>query len=122
MALLAACTQFVHQVGFTNATLRSLVASLWGRPYTAAQMTYDLRRLRENGLISRVGKSRTFGLTPEGIRVAVFYTKAFNRIVRPLLAPDAPDAPRGANLEVARALSILDRTVHHYVTRSGAAA
>lgn len=40
-------------VGFTNRSLCAQVRSLLGDPYTSAQMTYDLRRLRLKGLIRR---------------------------------------------------------------------
>jgi hypothetical protein len=47
MALAGALCVMVHAVaGFTNKSLRSLVAGLLGADYTSAQMTYDLRRLR----------------------------------------------------------------------------
>jgi hypothetical protein len=52
MALTGALCVFVHAVaGFTNKSLRGLVAGLLGSDYTTAQMTYDLRRLRLHGLI-----------------------------------------------------------------------
>ena len=37
--------------GLTNKSLRALTARLLGTPYSASQMTYDLHRLRLNGLI-----------------------------------------------------------------------
>jgi len=121
MALLAACTAFIHQVaGFT--TLRPLVAALWTEPYSAARMTYDLRRLRENGLIRRLSGTHTYVLTPEGIQVAVFYTKTFNRIVRPLHAVDTPVAASGLDPTIRRALATLDVAVADYAARSGVAA
>jgi hypothetical protein len=47
MALAGALGLIVHAVsGFTNKSLRSLVAGLLGADYTANQMTYVLRRLR----------------------------------------------------------------------------
>ena len=82
-------------------------------------MTYDLRRLRENGLIRRVEGTHTYVLTPEGISVAVFYTKTFDRILRPLHALGAPGFPPGANLTVRRALAALARTVDDYALREG---
>ena len=63
-------------------------------------MSYDLRRLRLHGLIQRLPHTNTYILTPEGIRVAVFYTKLQNRLLRPLLDADKPPAP----IEVRRAL------------------
>ena len=44
-------------------------------PYTPGQMTYDLRRLRMTGLIRRIEHTNRYILTPDGIKVAVFYTK-----------------------------------------------
>ena len=56
-------------------------------------MSYDLRRLRLHGLIQRLPHSNTYQLTSEGIRVAVFYTKLQNRLLRPLLDANKPPAP-----------------------------
>ena len=47
MALAGALCCVVHAVtGFTNQSLRGLVAGLLGTGYSTHQMTYDLRRLR----------------------------------------------------------------------------
>jgi hypothetical protein len=55
MALAGALCLMVHAVaGFTNKSLRSLVAGLLGADYTSVQMTYDLRRLRRHRLITRL--------------------------------------------------------------------
>ena len=54
------------------------------------QDCYDLRRLRLHGLIERIPRKNTYTLTPDGIRVAVFYTKLRNRLLRPLLEADDP--------------------------------
>jgi hypothetical protein len=116
MALAGALCMVVHAVtGFTNASLRGLVAGLLGRTYTSAQMTYDLRRLRLHGLIERIPHSNTYVTTAEGLRVALFYTKVHARVLRPLLdAADRPPAP----LELRRALIIVDRTIREYVTNA----
>jgi hypothetical protein len=81
-ALGALCILLNTVVGFTNRSLRAQVSGLLGggSTYTAAQMTYDLRRLRLKGLIRRIERSNRYVLTPEGIRVAVFYTKLHNRL------------------------------------------
>ncbi len=91
-----------------------------GADYTSAQMTYDLRRLRLHGLITRLPGTHTYVTTPQGLRVAAFYTKLGARVLGPLLAADHPPAP----IEVRRALATLDRAVSDYVTnaRLGAAA
>jgi hypothetical protein len=121
MALAGALAVFAHAVaGFTNKSLRCLVAGLLGAGYSSSQMTYDLRRLRLHGLIERIPHTNTYTLTPDGIRVAVFYSKLQARLLRPLLAADAPPAP----LELRRALRTIDKAVADYVThaRLGAAA
>jgi predicted MarR family transcription regulator len=73
-------------------------------------MTYDLRRLRLHGLITRVPRTHTYVTTPDGLRVAAFYTKLGARVLGPLLAADRPPAP----IEVRRALATLDRAVDGY--------
>ena len=71
----------VHAVdGFTNRSLRTRVAALLGVPYTSGQMTYDLRRLRRKGLIRRLDHANTYVPTPDGLRVALFYTKLHDPI------------------------------------------
>lgn len=115
MALAGALCLMVHAVtGFTNASLRGLVAGLLGRDYSTNQMTYDLRRLRLHGLIERIPHTNTYVLTPDGIRVAVFFTKLDRRLLHPLLAADRPPGP----VEVSRALTTIDRAVADYVTNA----
>jgi len=112
MALTGALTVFIHALaGFTNHSLRGLVAGLLGRDYTTSQMTYDLRRLRLHGLIERIPKTHSYVLTPDGTRVAVFYNKVHGRLLRPLIAAgDQPPAP----VELRRALGTIDRVIAKY--------
>lgn len=45
----------LHAVGgFTNRSLRAQVNTLLSVPYSMQQMSYDLRRLRLKGLITRL--------------------------------------------------------------------
>jgi Mn-dependent DtxR family transcriptional regulator len=69
-----------------------------------------LGRLRRNGLIERLPHSNTYVLTPEGQRVAIFYTKVHDRLLRPLLAANSPPAPA----ELRDALRTIDRHVKDY--------
>jgi hypothetical protein len=98
--------------GFSNKSLRGHVAGLLGREYTRAQMNYDLRRLRLHGLIRRIPHRNRYTLTPDGIRVAVFYTKLQNRLLSPLLEADQPPAPP----PIRRALATLEHAVADYTT------
>ena len=116
MALTGALCCVVHAVtGFTNKSLRGLVAGLLDHDYSTNQMSYDLRRLRLHGLIERIPHTNTYTLTPDGIRVAVFYTKVHDRVLRPLARrPDQPPAP----IELRRALATIDRIINDYITNA----
>ena len=116
MALTGALCVFVHAVaGFTNKSLRGLVAGLLGTDYTRSQMTYDLRRLRLHGLIQRIPHTNTYTLTNDGIRVAVFYNKVHDRVLRPLVAAGhQPPAPP----QLRRALTTIDRVITDYVNHA----
>jgi hypothetical protein len=114
MALLGALCVGLNALGFTNRSLRAQVSHLLGVAYTVNQMSYDLARLRLNRLIERRRGSNTYDLTPEGQRVAIFYTKIHDRVLRPLNAADAPPAP----LELRRALATVDRHVHSYLDQA----
>src|SRR4029450_4489062 len=113
MALTGALAVFIHAVaGFTNKSLRGLVAGLLGRDYTTNQMTYDLRRLRAHGLTERAPHTNPSTPPPDGVKVAVFYTKLHDRLLRPLVAAaNQPPAPP----RLPRALTPTDRTITAYV-------
>ena len=51
--------------GITNRSLRALMTGLPGAPFGMTQASYDLARLRRNGLIIRRPHSNTYDLTPE---------------------------------------------------------
>jgi len=104
--------------GVTNKGLRGQVAALLGSDYTRGQMTYDLRRLRLKGLIVRLPHSNTYVLTSDGQRVAIFYTKVHNRLLRPLLAADQRPAPQ----PLRQALRVIDTHVNTYIDAARIAA
>jgi hypothetical protein len=85
MALYSSLRQFcLLPDGFTNTSLRSLVAAhLSQSDYSAHQMTYDLRRLRRKGFVQRLADSHRYLLTPMGLSMASFFVKTFSRILRP---------------------------------------
>jgi hypothetical protein len=76
-----------------------------------SQMSYDLRRLRLKGLITRLPHTNTYVLTDEGQRVTIFYTKLHNRLPRPPLAAHDPPAP----LPLRQALRVIDHHVEDYI-------
>jgi hypothetical protein len=115
MALAGALTTtLLSATGITNKSLRALMTGLTHATYTPGQMTYDLRRLRLAGLIHRIEHTNRYVLTPDGTRVAVFYTKLHNRLLRPLLAADQPQAPA----ELRAALRTIDQHINDYITRA----
>ena len=55
----ALCTMLGAVTGFTNKSLRPLVAGHLDQPHTQSKMSYDLRRLRLHGLIQRIPRNNT---------------------------------------------------------------
>ncbi len=75
--------------GFTNRDLRALVAQLLGKDLhalSAGQLTYDLRRLRAHGLITRRAGTHRYQVTDTGLHHALFLTRAHQRLLRTGLA------------------------------------
>lgn len=75
--------------GFTNRDLRTLLADHLGRPpgtITPGQATYDLRRLREHGLITRIPHTHRYQVTDTGLKQALFLAHAHDRFLRTGLA------------------------------------
>ncbi|XAS74154.1 hypothetical protein VUN82_10170 [Micrococcaceae bacterium Sec5.1] len=111
MALLGALCVNLTALGFTHRSLRARVNHLLGTGYSANQMSYDLGRLHRNGLIKRRPHSNTYSMTADGLRVALFYTKVHNRLLRPLLAADEAPAPP----PLRQALATIDHHLNNYI-------
>jgi hypothetical protein len=89
----ALCVTVGAVTGITNRSLRALMTGLLGRPYGMTQASYDLARLRRNGLITRRPHANTYDLTADGLAFAIFYTKVHDRVLAPLFAVGQPQAP-----------------------------
>jgi hypothetical protein len=89
----ALCLTLLSVTGITNKSLRALMPGLLGEPYHMNRASYDLTRLRRNGLITRVPARNLYTLTDDGLAFAIFYTKVHNRVLRPLFATTAPTTP-----------------------------
>jgi hypothetical protein len=79
--------------GFRSADLRTHLAALSGRPpetISRGTMTYQLRRLRLHAVIERIPCSHRYRVTDPGFRAALFFTRAYNRLLRPGLAAVVP--------------------------------
>jgi hypothetical protein len=107
--------------GFTNRELRTLIAPLPGKTpedITAGKMTYDLRRLRAHGLITRIPKTRRYQVTDTGLQHALLFTHAHDHLLRAGLAqltdpsPPAPSRLRTAARAYQSAFDELARQAH----------
>ena len=115
MALMVALTLFQHLLdGFQNRDLRVHVASLLGVPveqYSAARMTYDLRRLRRKGLIERRTGTQRYFLTPQGWKVARLFACLEARVFRPAMVAFGSDAA-ALPPKLSSALAAVDRQLN----------
>lgn len=103
-------------MGFRNHELRVHLARLRGQDpasCTQGQMTYQLRRLRLHGLIERQAGSQRYRVTDRGLRVALFFTRSYARLLRPGLtdafAMDWPDDP-----DLQRAITAVEHAMDEY--------
>jgi hypothetical protein len=110
----ALATTVSAATGITNRSLRAQMPGLLGGPYSSTQASYDLTRLRLKGLVVRLPGRNSYRITPDGQRFAVFYTKLHNRLLRPLMAADAPPAP----LALRQALRTIDRHIDEYLDQA----
>src|SRR5262249_13826981 len=90
LALLSALLVFrLLPRGFANHELREHLAPLLGEDpseLTPGRMTYQLRRLRLHGLIVRLPGTHRYEVTQRGLRVALFFTRSYARVLRPGMA------------------------------------
>jgi len=111
----ALCTSVLAVTGITNKSLRALMTGLLGGAnYSMNQASYDLARLRVNGLIARIPGKNRYRLTADGLRFAIFYTKLHDRLLRPLLAADRPPAPT----QVRKALQTIEIHITETIDRA----
>jgi hypothetical protein len=121
LALLSALLVFrLLPRGFSNRELREHLAPLLGEEpsaLTQGQMTYQLRRLRLHGLIVRQSGTHRYGVTAYGLRVALFFTRSYARVLRPglseVMAEAVLDAP-----PLRRAFAQLESAMDQYVAQA----
>lgn len=70
----------------TGTTIARLLLGLRPDQLRQGRLTYELRRLRLHGLIERIPKTHRYRVTELGFRVALFFTRAYARLIRPGLA------------------------------------
>jgi hypothetical protein len=106
--------------GFSNRHLRHRFAALLGQPPTAliaGQMTYHLRRLRLHQIIERISRTHRYRLTDFGLRTALFFTRIYNRLLRPGLARILPDFSKLSS-PLRRAFDKLDHELTTWVQQA----
>ncbi len=100
--------------GFSNSQVRPLLAQLLGLDpanYPIGRMTYDLRRLRLHGIIERIPKSHRYQLTPGGLRIALFFSRTYARLLRPKLAEIIPKLAPPVNTPLRTAFDRLTKEI-----------
>lgn len=110
--------QLVH--GFRSADLRRSFAQLQGREPSSIShnaITYQLRRLRLHRLIERIPNSFRYRVTDFGFRVASFFTRLYNRVLRPGLAASLSQ-PGTANPAITSAFKNLHAKIDLLIHRA----
>lgn len=110
--------------GFRNRDLRSHFAALLGEDpqlMTQGRMTYHLRRLRLHGLIVRIQGTHSYRVTTAGLRTAFFFTRTYNRILRPGMAFIMPNSPPNDSA-ISRQFDRLDDEIERLIGQAKLAA
>ena len=109
--------------GFRSRQARPLLAQLLGLPQTQitpGRMTYDLRRLRLHGLIERIPKTHRYRLSPFGLKTALFYSRVYQRLLRPGLS-ELLDPRLGVSSSLATAFNRFQEALDAYADKKLAA-
>jgi len=113
MALAGAlCTTLLAATGITDKSLRALMTGLLHTPLHPRPDDLRPAAATPAGLIRRIEHTNHYVLTPDGAKVAIFYTKLHNRLLRPLPAADQPSAPCRTAISPAHHRPP-DRGLHH---------
>ena len=97
--------------------LREHLAPLTGEApesWTQGRLTYQLRRLRLHGLIERVKGTHRYEVTGRGLRIAMFFTRSYARVIRPGLSDLMSDKAMPSS-KLKDAMSRIDRALDDYV-------
>ncbi|MCA1708956.1 MAG: hypothetical protein LC808_39040, partial [Actinobacteria bacterium] len=110
--------------GFLNRDLRGLLAEMLGthpQEITTGQISYDLRRLRAHGLITRLPGTHRYQVTDTGLHHATLLTHIHTRVLQPGLAQlTDPHPPQPSQLRTAA--RNYQRALNHLTEQAGLAA
>ena len=79
--------------------------------YSPGRMTYDLRRLRLHGLISKISGTHRYQITDQGICTCLLLTKGHVRIIRSGFSQLMDGCPKASNRPIANAIQQLDHAM-----------
>jgi hypothetical protein len=119
--LLLLCLQLE---GFRNRQLRPFLAQMLGLEesnISAGRVSYELRRLRLHGLIERIANTHRYRITAKGLRTALFYTRLYNRSLRPGLAIISPRTA-ASELPMARSIRAAEIAINKWYDHAKLAA
>lgn len=103
--------------GFSNRLLREHWAPLLGKSpqtMTQGQMSYQLRRLRLHGVIERLQGTHRYQVTDRGWKIALFWTRVYNRVLRPGLADSFAEHPASQG-PLRRLFGRLDEGINQWI-------
>ena len=83
--------------------------------YSPHQATYDLRWLRQHGLIVRLPISYRYQVNPAGRRVAKLFVKLDHRLLRPGLSHLLDGCPKAPNRPLANAFIQLECALGDFI-------
>jgi hypothetical protein len=110
--------------GFRNPDLRALLAGILDKhpdQITTGQVSYDLRRLRAHGLISRVPGTHRYRVTDTGLHHAKLITHLHTKLLWPGLAQLTDPAPPAPS-PLRTAARNYQHTLDHFTQQAGFAA
>ena len=119
--LLSALVIFrLQPAGFAARDLRTHLAPLLGLSpddFRQGRLSYELRRLRLHGLIERLPRSHRYRVTELGFRAALFFTRAYARLIRPGLAQLIDPRPT-ADSRLLRPFELLELAIERWTTEA----
>lgn len=110
--------------GFSNRQLREPLAQLLGveaSTLTQGRMSYHLRRLRLHGLIQRIPKTHRYRLTSVVLRMALFCTRFYHRVLRKGIGAILPQASPVPN-PLRRSFEQLEQHINLWIEQAKMAA
>jgi hypothetical protein len=106
--------------GFRSRELREHIAPFTGEKpesWTQGRLTYQLRRLRLHGLIDRVEGTHRYEVSERGLRVAMYFTRSYARLVRPGLGEMFSEKAM-PSAKLREAMDRIDRVMNDYAAAS----